>query len=115
LIYPVITMSTDVVHKGSRKNLLGENPSEELMRQWSTDQRVTKETPPTFMVHASDDQGVPAKNSLLFYEALLAHGVPAELHLYEVGGHGFGMFQQDRPADKWPELFLAWLKARKIL
>ena len=56
----------------------------------------------------------PAKNSLLFYEALLAHNVPAELHLYEVGGHGFGMFQQDRPADKWPELFLAWLKARKL-
>jgi acetyl esterase/lipase len=115
LVYPVISMVEGVTHGGSRHNLLGESPSDELAGQWSTDQRVTDQTPPTFLVHASDDEGVPVKNSLLFYEALVAHKIPAELHIYEAGGHGFGMLRGDRPADRWPEQLEPWLKAHGLL
>ena len=114
LVYPVITFVHESMHRGSRNNLLGPDASEKLAAEWSTDRRVTKKTPPTFLVHASDDKGVPVKNSLLFYEALVANGVPAELHVYEVGGHGFGMFREERPADKWPEQLEGWLKQRGI-
>jgi acetyl esterase/lipase len=109
LVYPVISMTADAAHAGSRRNLLGDEPSDELKAQWSTELRVTDKTPPTFLVHASDDEGVPVKNSLLFYEALVAHKVPAELHVYETGGHGFGLLRGDRPADKWPDELYPWL------
>ncbi len=110
LVYPVISMEEGVTHAGSRQNLLGAHPSQELIERWSTDRQVSDKTPPTFLVHASDDDAVPVKNSLLFYEALVAHKIPAELHVFEVGGHGFGMLRGDRPADKWPELLEPWLK-----
>jgi acetyl esterase/lipase len=115
LVYPVITFVDESMHRGSRNNLLGEGASEELAESWSTNRRVTEKTPPTFLVHASDDKGVPVKNSLMFYEALVAKGVPAELHVYEVGGHGFGIFRDKRPADRWPEQLEAWLKHRGIV
>lgn len=115
LVYPVTSMDSEVAHGGSRRNLLGENPSAELMSQWSTYRRVTDRTPPTFLVHASDDDGVPVKNSLLFYEALVANKVPAELHVYEGGGHGFGLLRGDRPADHWVEQLEPWLKAHGAL
>jgi acetyl esterase/lipase len=115
LVYPVVTLVDESMHRGSRNNLLGPDASEELAAEWSTERRVTEKTPPTFLVHAGDDKGVPVKNSLLFYEALVAHGVPAELHVYEVGGHGFGMFRGDRPADKWPEQLHRWMKQRGII
>lgn len=115
LVYPVITMVGDATHRGSRKNLLGDDASEALAEEWSTDRRVTEQTPPTFLVHASDDKGVPVKNSLLFYEGLVAKGIPAEMHVYEVGGHGFGMFNDTRPADGWPNELEGWLKARGII
>jgi dipeptidyl aminopeptidase/acylaminoacyl peptidase len=67
------------------------------------------------LVHASDDSGVLPKNSILFYEGLLAKGIPAEMHIYEVGGHGFGMFRDKRPADLWANELEAWLKSRKII
>ena len=115
LVYPVISMRPPVTHGGSRSNLLGENPSERDVESWSTDERVTKKTPPTFLVHASDDGPVPVKNSLLFYEALVKHGVPCELHVYEHGGHGFGMLRGERPADAWPHLLEPWLRGRGVL
>jgi acetyl esterase/lipase len=115
LVYPVISMEDGATHGGSRKNLLGENANEKLVDHWSTYRRVSDKTPPTFLVHASDDGGVPVKNSLLFYEALVNHHVPAELHIYEVGGHGFGMLRGDRPADKWPEQLQPWLASHGIL
>jgi dipeptidyl aminopeptidase/acylaminoacyl peptidase len=111
----VITFVGDAAHRGSRNNLLGPDSSEELAAEWSTNQRITDKTPPTFLVHASDDGGVLPKNSILFYEALLANKVPAEMHIYEVGGHGFGMFRDKRPADLWANELEAWLKARKII
>jgi acetyl esterase/lipase len=115
LVYPVITLVGDAAHRGSRANLLGGEASEELAEEWSTDRRVTDKTPPTFLVHATDDDGVVPKNSILFYEALRANKVAAEMHIYEVGGHGFGMLRDKRPADLWPNELEAWLKARKIV
>jgi acetyl esterase/lipase len=115
LVYPVITMESNVGHAGSRNNLLGPNPNEKLIEEWSTYRRVTDNTPPTFLVHASDDKGVPVQNSLLFYQALVDHHVPAEMHLYEEGGHGFGLFKGDRPADHWPEQLEPWLKKHGVL
>jgi acetyl esterase/lipase len=112
LLYPVISMEKGVTHGGSRDNLLGRNPSDELVVQWSTDRRVTDKTPPTLIISTSDDQAVPIKNSLLFYEALLAHNVPAEMHIWQTGGHGFGLRGGDRPVDQWAEQLEAWLKVR---
>jgi len=115
LAYPVITLQGDAAHAGSRKNLLGDNPSAELLDKWSTDRRVTEKSPPTFLVHASDDAGVVPKNSLLFYDALIAHKVPAEMHIYEIGGHGFGMLRGDKPADRWPEQLEPWLASHGLV
>jgi dipeptidyl aminopeptidase/acylaminoacyl peptidase len=115
LVYPVISMAEGVTHGGSRVNLLGRDADEALVKRWSTDRQVTAKTPPTFLVHASDDEVVPVKNSLLFYEALIEHGNPAELHVYEAGGHGFGMLRSDRPADKWPEQLEPWLMKHGIM
>jgi acetyl esterase/lipase len=110
LLYPVISMDKSVTHGGSRENLLGKNPPDEMVAQWSTDRRVTHRTPPTLIIATSDDKAVPVKNSLLFYEALLAHNVPAEMHIWETGGHGFGLRGGDRPVDQWAEQLEPWLR-----
>lgn len=115
LLYPVISMEKDVTHGGSRDNLLGKDPSDELVAQWSTDQRVTEKTPPTIIIYATDDKAVPVKNGLLFYEALLKHHVPAEMHIWESGGHGFGLRNGDRPVDKWTEQLEPWLRVHKLI
>lgn len=110
LLYPVISMEQGVAHGGSRDNLLGKEPSDELVAAWSTHRRITAKTPPTLIIATSDDKVVPVKNSLLFYEALLAHDVPAEMHIWETGGHGFGLRGGNRPVDKWTEQLEAWLR-----
>lgn len=115
LIYPVITLVGDAAHHGSRNNLLGVDPSEALAAEWSTNRLITEHTPPTFLVHASDDYGVTVTNSILFYEGLVAKKIPAEMHLYETGGHGFGMLRGKRPADLWPNELKAWLKDRHLI
>jgi len=108
LLYPVITM-LDYTHMGSRENLLGKNPSDVLLRQYSNELQVTSQTPPTFLVHAEDDGAVPVQNSLLFYDALIAHKVPAELHIYPRGGHGFSLALGQGRLQDWPELCARWL------
>lgn len=95
LIYPVISMQNDITHKGSQISLLGNNPSQELLDSFSNEKRVTAQTPPTFLVHATDDTTVLPENSINFYLALKNNGVPAELHIYEKGGHGFGLGIKD--------------------
>ncbi len=108
LIYPVITM-LEYTHAGSRENLLGKTPADVLVRRYSNELQVTAETPPTFLVHAGDDDAVPVQNSLLFYQALVAHKVSAELHVYPHGGHGFSLaVGKDRLQD-WPQLCARWL------
>ncbi|MCM2372292.1 family 16 glycoside hydrolase [Aporhodopirellula aestuarii] len=110
LVYPVISMADGVTHSGSRNNLLGKSPSEELVREMSRDEQVDKTTCPTFLVHAGDDKAVPVENSLRYYSAMQRHGVPGELHVYDRGGHGFGMYRGDRPVDSWPDACRAWMQ-----
>jgi acetyl esterase/lipase len=109
LVYPVISMTKETTHGGSRLNLLGENPSDDLARRYSNELQVTADTPPTFLVHAGDDNAVPVQNSLLFYEALLAHHVPAELHVYPHGGHGFSFALDKGRLQDWTQLCARWL------
>lgn len=110
LVYPVITFTDSCMHRGSRTALLGENPDPELVRYYSNELQVTADTPPTILIHASDDKGVPVRNSLLFYQELVAKGVPASLHVYPIGGHGFSLGIGNSPLDTWPEQCIEWLR-----
>lgn len=110
LIYPVISMEDGITHKGSKNNLLGPNPSPDLIELLTNHKQVTPQTPPTFLVHADDDKGVVAENSICFYEALRKNHVPAEMHIYLKGGHGFGMRPSAGPASQWPDECLKWLR-----
>jgi acetyl esterase/lipase len=109
LIYPVITMK-EKTHAGSKKNLLGEAPTSELISLLSNEEQVTKETPPTFLVHTMTDTAVPVENSLGFVTALRKFGVPFEFHLYERGPHGFGLGQKDPILATWPDRCADWLR-----
>ncbi|HOA72295.1 MAG TPA: alpha/beta hydrolase [Phycisphaerae bacterium] len=115
LIYPVISLAEDFTHKGSRRNLLGENPDPALVENLSNERQVTPLTPPTFLVHTDEDKGVPVENSLAFYAALRKAKVPAELHVFEKGPHGFGLGKPDLAASAWPQLCEKWLRARNLL
>lgn len=115
LLYPVITLGGHYAHEGSRTNLLGERPAEDLVRALSSETQVTARTPPTFLLHTNEDRGVPAENSLLFALALRHAGVPVELHLYERGAHGFGMGANDPVLSGWPAQCAAWLGGRGFL
>jgi len=101
LIYPVITMMANA-HSGSRTNLLGRNPPPLLMDEFSCEKVVTAQTPPTFLVAARDDKTVPVTNSIMFAEACERAGVPVELHLYDQGGHGFGLGVNGGDVTNWP-------------
>ena len=115
LCYAVITMGP-LTHSGSKKNLLGTNPSPELLKELSNELQVTKSTPPCFIWHTFDDKIVPVENSLLFAEALRNAGVPFELHIYEKGPHGMGLgVSQYNPDDlsklhPWTSDCIFWLK-----
>lgn len=109
LIYPVISMGP-VAHGGSRNNLLGKSPSPELLEKCSTEKQVTKNTPPVFLLSTFDD-GVDCRNSLDFASACKANGVPVSLHLFEKGGHGYGMNVAGKGSlEVWPSLLDGWLK-----
>jgi acetyl esterase/lipase len=112
LIYPVISMDTSYTHGGSRRNLLGENPDADLVRYYSNELQVTSDTPPTFLLHSSDDEAVPVMNSLLFYQALQAAKVPAEMHIYPYGGHGYSLAIGQGRLQNWTENLAAWLRGR---
>jgi acetyl esterase/lipase len=112
-IYPVVSMDLSVAHAGSRQALLGPNPSPALIAAHSPDRNITPASPPCFLCAAEDDATVPVENSLLLHAALRAAKVPAELHLFAEGGHGFGLRGvTGKPAAVWPELFVAWAKSR---
>jgi acetyl esterase/lipase len=110
LIYPVISSDTAIMHAGSFKSLLGENASSEKMAEYSNEKKINAHTPPTFLVHASDDNGVSANNSIVFYQALIKNKVPAELHIYEKGGHGFGM-HNPTTKEEWMDRCKNWLES----
>ncbi|HEA23219.1 MAG TPA: alpha/beta hydrolase [Pricia antarctica] len=111
LLYPVITFTQNTKHSGSQKNLLGENATQEMMENFSNELQVTAETPPTLLVHATDDSGVPVENSLLFYQALKNKDVSATLHIYPKGGHGFSLGLKDKHLRGWPERMFEWTES----
>jgi acetyl esterase/lipase len=110
LLYPVITMSKPYMHAGSRNNLIGQNPDPEMAKYYSNDLQVTKQTPPTFLVHATDDTSVPVENSLSFYQALKDNNVSAEMHIYPKGGHGFGLALDKGYLQTWTDRCIDWLR-----
>lgn len=110
LVYPVITMKDPHTHQGSKNNLLGENPDEELVEYYSNETQITPDTPPTFLVHATDDDGVPVENSLMFYRALKENGVSAEMHIYPEGGHGFNLGLGRGHLEGWTDRLYDWLQ-----
>jgi acetyl esterase/lipase len=110
LLYPVITMSEPLAHRGSRRNLLGDNPSDSVVRLMSNETQVTRDTPPTFIVATTDDATVPVQNSLMFYDALRSAGVSAELHVFESGHHGFGLAPGDPVLSTWASQCEVWLR-----
>ncbi len=108
LIYPVVSFDDSIVHKGSKANLIGKSPSAELTKLYSNELQVTKNTPPSFLVHAGDDGTVPVENSIRYYQACIKNKVPVEMHLYPKGGHGFGMHNKTT-SDKWFDRLINWL------
>jgi len=109
LLYPVISMKDELTHVGSRNNLMGNKPSDQLVNKFSMEEQVSDQTPITFICHAKDDQAVVVRNTEAYAAALMEHNIPAEVHILESGGHGFGM-RQDSPAFIWTELLKQWLK-----
>ena len=108
LLYPVISFGP-LAHVGSRENLIGKTPTDDLLNLYSNEKQVTANTPPTFLVHAEDDTTVPVQNSLMFYEALLNAKVKAEMHLFQAGGHGFGL-NNSKSKNKWMDWAKNWLE-----
>jgi acetyl esterase/lipase len=108
LIYPVISMQDGLTHNDSRKKLLGEQPSKEIKDKFSGELNVTAQTPPLYITHASDDKLVDVRNSIRYYEAVQEKNIPAEMHLYQQGGHGFIFKQKD-----WIEPLFQWMRMNK--
>jgi len=115
LMYPVISFTEPFTHKGSRRNLLGENPDQELVGNLSNENQITSETPPTFLVFGDDDKVVPVENGIAFYLGLKKAKVSAEMHIYEKGRHGFGLGVGAGPVSSWPLRCTDWMRARGLL
>jgi acetyl esterase/lipase len=110
LIYATTNLTDQYTHQGTRRGLLGDNPEQKLIQLLSNDAHVTAETPPTFLVHAWDDDVVPVENSVLFYMALRKANVPAEMHLFRKGGHGGSLKHND-----WPPLAQRWMQMQGLI
>ena len=110
LMYPVITFNDSFTHKDSRANLLDNNLDPKLINEFSNELQVKDDTPPAFIVHSDDDDLVPVENSVLFYTALRQHKIPAELHIYSAGGHGFALALGNGHYEYWTQVCREWLK-----
>ncbi len=115
LMYPVITMALPTTHAGSRKALLGAAPAPALVQLMSAEKQVGADTPPTLLIHSQDDGVVPVENSILYYQALTRARVPAEMVLFERGGHGMGMRAGQGTASNWTRRAEEWLRERKLI
>lgn len=114
LFYPVVTMTDPFAHRPSRGNLIGKDPPPERIRRWSVEQNVPADAPPTFISAAADDRVVPVDNSLMMFAALRRSKIPSAMHIFDVGGHGFGSLEdRSGPGRYWPLLFLDWLGRQK--
>lgn len=109
LFYPVVTMK-DATHQGSKNNLLGNDPDENLVNFYSNELQVNEQTPPAFIMHSSDDKSVPVINSINYYQAMVKHGVSASMHLYPIGGHGWGYNESFPYKPQWKNELEKWLK-----
>lgn len=110
LIYAVLSLSEELMHAETMETLLGENPSDELINYFSSDKQVTAATPPTMLLHAIDDEAVPVANSTVYFSALIAHEVPAEIHIYSYGKHGFGLAVGQGYLSGWMDICTDWIK-----
>lgn len=115
LIYPVISMDSTITHIGSRTNLIGRKASPELEKRFSNDKQITSDTPPAFLVHSADDTVVPVVNSLNYFKGVQALKIPCELHIFQKGGHGYGLATKGGTESSWPDLCLKWLKSIGII
>ena len=115
LIYPVISMRKELTHMGSRKSLLGENPTKGQLILYSNELQVKLDTPTTLLIHAKDDSVVIPENSMLYHKALQENKIPSTLHLMEQGGHGFGISSTNKPTKLWLALAKKWLIQRGII
>lgn len=115
LVYPVISLAASYTHGGSKGNLLGPDPDAKLVESLSNETQVTAETPPTFLVHTTEDTAVPPENSIAFYLALVKAKVPAELHIYEKGAHGLGLAPNQAGMKNWPATCADWLGIHGLL
>ncbi len=114
LVSPVISMGI-YAHAGSRKNLLGENPSKDLIEKYSAELQVKSATPPTFIVHAFDDKVLSVRNSLMFYEALLDKNISASIHIFPQGGHAIALRNNPGSTEQWTNLCEMWLVEMNII
>jgi acetyl esterase/lipase len=114
LVYPVISFTDSLTHQGSRDQLIGENPSPEKISEFSNEQRITRKTPPTFLIHSKDDDVVKVENAQVFYNTLRKNKVKAKLYLYEKGGHGYGMNNPTSDV-KWMDMVSDWLRSLKVI
>lgn len=115
LIYPVVSFDTTITHRGSRNNLIGLKPTEEQVRRFSNELQITADTPPAFLVHSADDKAVPAVNSIVYFKGLQKNNIPAELHIFQKGGHGYGLSPNGGTESSWPEMCIRWLRAIGII
>lgn len=116
LIYPVISMRANITHMGSRINLLGEHPDSALVHLYSNELQVNQNTPPAFLVQSLDDNVVPVQNSIDYALALTKYKIPCELHLYERGGHGFGLANWTHDTESsWPQACVRWLRMHGLI
>lgn len=114
LLYPVISMDNKLTHGGSKENLLGKNPSSKMVELFSCEKQVDKKTPPTFILHAKDDDLVPVKNTFVYSEALDKNRVPNQKIIFDNGGHGFG-YRPGQETNRWLDILYKWLKSAKIV
>lgn len=114
LIYPVVSFDTAITHMGSRNNLIGTKPDEADVIRFSNELQIDSETPPAFLVHSADDKAVPVMNSIGYFKGLQKNGIPAEIHIYQKGGHGYGLSPGGGTESSWPDLCLQWMKQMGI-
>jgi len=110
LIYPVVSFDTAITHRGSRNNLIGIKPDAKQVERFSNELQITSETPPAFLVHSADDKAVPVMNSIGYFKGLQKNNIPVELHVFQKGGHGYGLAPDRGTESSWPDLCIKWMK-----
>jgi acetyl esterase/lipase len=114
LIYPVVSFDSTVTHMGSRNNLIGMNPDEATVKHFSNELQITPDTPPAFLVHSADDPAVPVMNSIGYFKGLQKNKIPVEMHIFQKGGHGYGLAPNGGTQSSWPDLCIRWMKQMGI-